>query len=94
MCSVLRALKTLRTRRPTLLKFSPNMCPPHPLFSRFQDKGTSNGTQSKKALLSDPQLFDTQFDELVTELTERDIADPALTDALNRLREVCCGLII
>ncbi|CAL8256233.1 unnamed protein product [Boreogadus saida] len=52
------------------------------------DKGTSNGTQSKKALLSDPQLFDTQFDELVTELTERDIADPALTDALNRLREV------
>uniref|UniRef100_A0A8C4ZRL0 Farnesyl pyrophosphate synthase n=1 Tax=Gadus morhua TaxID=8049 RepID=A0A8C4ZRL0_GADMO len=50
--------------------------------------GTSNGTQSKKALLSDPQLFDTQFDELVTELTERDIADPALTDALNRLREV------
>ncbi|KAG7264534.1 hypothetical protein CRUP_019906 [Coryphaenoides rupestris] len=54
------------------------------------DNGTCNGTQNKKALLSlsDPQLFEAQFDELVTELAERDIADPALTDALNRLREV------
>lgn len=66
---------------------------PHQLcFSRFQENGSCNGTQSsKKTLLSlsDPQLFEAQFDELVTELTERDIADPALTDALNRLREVC-----
>lgn len=38
--------------------------------------------------MSDSQLFETQFGELVTELTERDIADPALSDALNRLREV------
>ncbi|KAM9310716.1 farnesyl pyrophosphate synthase isoform 2-T2 [Pholidichthys leucotaenia] len=47
-----------------------------------------NGTHGKKALLSDPQLFEERFEELVTELTERDLADPVLTDALNRLREV------
>uniref|UniRef100_A0A3Q2TRL0 Farnesyl pyrophosphate synthase n=1 Tax=Fundulus heteroclitus TaxID=8078 RepID=A0A3Q2TRL0_FUNHE len=47
-----------------------------------------NGTHSKKALLSDPQLFDAKFEELVTELTERDLRDPGLADALNRLREV------
>ena len=65
---------------------------PHPLCcSRLQENGT--GPHSKKALLSDHQLFETQFDELVTELTERDIDDPALTDALNRLREVC-GLFL
>ncbi|KAM4600672.1 farnesyl pyrophosphate synthase isoform 2-T2 [Polymixia lowei] len=49
---------------------------------------TCNGTHSKKALLSDPQLFEAQFEELVTELTEKDIADPVLADAFNRLREV------
>lgn len=48
-----------------------------------------NGTNSKKPLLSDPQLFEAQFEELVLELTEKDIADPALADALSRLREVC-----
>lgn len=47
-----------------------------------------NGTPSKKTLLSDPQLFEAQFEELVLGLTEKDIADPALADALNRLREV------
>ncbi|XP_043972729.1 farnesyl pyrophosphate synthase isoform X2 [Gambusia affinis] len=47
-----------------------------------------NGTHSKKALLSDPQLFDAKFEELVTELTERDLQDPGLADALNRLREI------
>nr|XP_043890281.1 farnesyl pyrophosphate synthase [Solea senegalensis] len=47
-----------------------------------------NGTHGKKALLSDPQLFDVQFEELVAELTERDLTDPALADALRRLKEV------
>ncbi|KAM6935713.1 farnesyl pyrophosphate synthase isoform 2-T2 [Lycodopsis pacificus] len=48
-----------------------------------------NGTHSNsKALLSDPQLFEAQFHELVTELSESDLADPALADALNRFREV------
>lgn len=56
--------------------------------SSFQGDSICNGTQSKKALLSDPQLFEAQFEELVTELTERDLADPALADALSRLREV------
>lgn len=47
-----------------------------------------NGTHGKKALLSDNQLFDAKFEELVTELTERDLQDPGLADALNRLREI------
>ncbi|KAM9353400.1 farnesyl pyrophosphate synthase isoform 2-T2 [Symphorus nematophorus] len=47
-----------------------------------------NGTHGKKPLLSDPQLFEAQFKELVTELVERDFTDPALADALSRLREV------
>lgn len=51
-----------------------------------------NGTNSKKPLLSDPQLFEAQFEELVLELTEKDIADPALADALSRLREVCLSV--
>ncbi|KAM9722851.1 farnesyl pyrophosphate synthase-like [Menidia menidia] len=50
--------------------------------------GVRNGTQSKKPLLSDPQLFDAQFDELLTELTDRDFQDPGLTDALSRLRQI------
>lgn len=57
--------------------------------SSFQGDSTCNGTHTKKALLSDPQLFEDQFDELVTELTKRDLNDPVLADALNRLREVC-----
>ncbi|XP_062255703.1 farnesyl pyrophosphate synthase isoform X2 [Platichthys flesus] len=50
--------------------------------------GTMNGTHSKKPLLSDPQLFEAQFDELLTEMTERDFTDPVLADALRRMREV------
>lgn len=57
--------------------------------SAFQGDSVCNGTHCKKALLSDPQLFEDQFEELVTELTERDFTDPALADALSRLREVC-----
>lgn len=56
--------------------------------SSFQGDNICNGTHSKKALLSDPQLFEAQFEELVVELTERDVTDPALADALSRLREV------
>uniref|UniRef100_A0A3Q3W0G5 Farnesyl pyrophosphate synthase n=1 Tax=Mola mola TaxID=94237 RepID=A0A3Q3W0G5_MOLML len=51
-------------------------------------KHVCNRTHSIKPLLSDSQLFEAQFEELVSELTERDLADPALTDALSRLREV------
>lgn len=57
--------------------------------SAFQGDSVCNGTHCKKALLSDPQLFEDQFQELVAELTERDFTDPALADALSRLREVC-----
>lgn len=56
--------------------------------SCLQADTVCNGTHSKNALLSDPQLFDAKFEELVTELTERDFQDPGLADALNRLREV------
>lgn len=38
--------------------------------------------------LSDPQLFDRQFEKLVCELTEQDITDPVLSDGLNRLCEI------
>lgn len=55
--------------------------------SCFQGDSICNGTHNKKA--SDPQLFEAQFEELVTELTERDLDDPVLADALSRLREVC-----
>ncbi|XP_072249464.1 farnesyl pyrophosphate synthase-like [Leuresthes tenuis] len=40
------------------------------------------------ALRSDHHLFEAMFEELVTELTERDLTDPALTDAMNRLRQI------
>ncbi|XP_058503380.1 farnesyl pyrophosphate synthase isoform X1 [Solea solea] len=56
--------------------------------SSLQGDSICNGTHGKKALLSDPQLFDVQFEELVAELTERDLTDPALADALRRLKEV------
>lgn len=81
----------IRTMRPPpvspvrLKHTSPLLC----TSSLQGDTATCNGTHCKKALLSDPQLFEAQFDELVTELSERDLADPALADALNRLREVC-----
>ncbi|KAM8870372.1 farnesyl pyrophosphate synthase isoform 1-T1 [Spinachia spinachia] len=52
--------------------------------SPLQGDGVCDGTP----LRSDPQLFEAQFDELVTELAEKDLADPALADALSRFREV------
>lgn len=57
-------------------------------FSSLQGDRVGNGTHNKKALLADPQLFEDQFEALVTELTERDFTDPVLADALKRLREV------
>ncbi|XP_067094201.1 farnesyl pyrophosphate synthase [Osmerus mordax] len=47
-----------------------------------------NGTHSLGSEQSDPELFEAQFQELVTELTEKDLTDAVLADALNRLREV------
>ncbi|CDR05376.1 unnamed protein product, partial [Oncorhynchus mykiss] len=52
------------------------------------DSSCSNGTHHSGAVQSDPQLFEAQFEELVTELTEQDLTDSVLADALNRLREV------
>lgn len=52
------------------------------------DSRCSNGVQQKGKMLSDAQLFDGEFEKLVSELTEQDFTDPVLTDALNRLREV------
>lgn len=74
------------------LKLS-HVCPPLSTWS-LQGDTACNGSHSKKALLSDPQLFDAQFEELVTELTERDLTDPVLVDALKRLREVCYVLCV
>lgn len=54
------------------------------------DSSCSNGTHHSGAAQSDPQLFEAQFEELVTELTEQDLTDSVLADALNRLREVWC----
>lgn len=75
-------------------------CPPvHTLMSKntsvllckssSQGGRICNGTHSTKPLLSDSQLFEAQFEELVLELTEKDVSDPALADSLSRLREVC-----
>ncbi|XP_077383303.1 farnesyl pyrophosphate synthase isoform X2 [Festucalex cinctus] len=47
-----------------------------------------NGSQCKKALLSDPGLFEAHFEELVRELTEQDFTDPVLLDAMNRLKQL------
>jgi len=52
------------------------------------DSRCSNGVQQKAKMLSDAQLFDGEFEKLVSELTEQDFTDPVLTDALSRLREV------
>lgn len=89
LCGAINAPKTIRTMwltvTPPKLKNTPHLrC-----TSSSQGENLCNGTHSKKALLSDPQLFEAQFEELVTELTERDLKDPALADALSRLREVC-----
>ncbi|XP_077432760.1 farnesyl pyrophosphate synthase isoform X1 [Vanacampus margaritifer] len=57
-------------------------------LSSVQGDSTCNGSQCKKALLSDPGLFEAQFEELVWELTEQDLTDPVLLDAMNRLKRV------
>ncbi|XP_028985838.1 farnesyl pyrophosphate synthase isoform X2 [Betta splendens] len=49
---------------------------------------TCNGTHSRRTPPSDHQLFEDQFEELVTDLAEKDLDDPVLADALSRLREV------
>lgn len=94
---VINVPKTIRTMWRNASSFT---CKPTPVLlctSSFQGDHIFNGTTThsskKKALLSDPQLFDAQFDELVTELSEGDITDPALADALNRLREVCVCML-
>lgn len=89
LCGLINAPKTVRTMwltvAPHKLKNAANsLC-----TSSFQGDNVCNGTHSKKALLSDTQLFEDQFEELVAELTERDFTDPALADALSRLKEVC-----
>lgn len=73
-------------------RFKPNARTLKLCAASLQGDGVCNGTHSKKALLSDPQLLEAQFDELLTELTVRDLTDPGLTDALNRLREVRVSL--
>lgn len=88
---VINVPKTIRTMWRNASSFT---CKPTPVLlctSSLQGDHIFNGTpatHSSKKKLSDPQLFDAQFDELVTELSEADITDPALADALNRLREV------
>ncbi|XP_019734229.1 farnesyl pyrophosphate synthase isoform X1 [Hippocampus comes] len=58
------------------------------LLSSVQGDRASNGSHCKKALLSDAGLFEAHFEELVWELTEQDLTDPVLRDAMNRLKEV------
>ncbi|XP_062255701.1 farnesyl pyrophosphate synthase isoform X1 [Platichthys flesus] len=89
LCLLVKLPGKWRTVPP--LKFK-NACPLVLCSSSLQAdstcNGTMNGTHSKKPLLSDPQLFEAQFDELLTEMTERDFTDPVLADALRRMREV------
>ncbi|XP_032374811.1 farnesyl pyrophosphate synthase isoform X1 [Etheostoma spectabile] len=86
---IINAPKIIRTMWKAVFPLKLETTPILLCISSFQGDSNCNGTHSnKKALLSDPQLFEVQFDELVTELSERDFADPALADALARLREV------
>ncbi|XP_019948082.1 farnesyl pyrophosphate synthase isoform X1 [Paralichthys olivaceus] len=89
----MRRLLSLLVKLPGMWRTEPPLKfkPTSPLVlcsSSLQADSTCNGTHGKKPLLSDPQLFEAQFDELVTEVTERDLTDPVLADALNRMREV------
>ncbi|KAI7806551.1 farnesyl pyrophosphate synthase isoform X1 [Triplophysa rosa] len=52
------------------------------------DSRNSNSVHQQGKMMSDSQLFDREFDNLISELTEQDFTDPALSDALNRLKEV------
>ncbi|XP_034410273.1 farnesyl pyrophosphate synthase isoform X2 [Cyclopterus lumpus] len=89
LSSVIKAPKTIRT---VWLAVFPVLTGTSSVLtgtSSLQGDAVCNGTHgNKQTLLSDPQLFEAQFDELVTELSERDLADPALADALTRFREV------
>lgn len=86
--------KALRTSCPPVYApMSPNT--PVPLSTSLpQGDRMCNGTQGRKPPLSDPQLFEAQFQELVSEVTEKDISDGALDDALSRLRQVRPGLAL
>ncbi|XP_070822225.1 farnesyl pyrophosphate synthase isoform X1 [Chaetodon trifascialis] len=85
---VMNATKTIRTMWLVVSRFKIKNPSVQLCTSSFQGDSICNGGHSKKALLSDPQLFEATFEELVTELSEKDFADPALADALSRLREV------
>ncbi|KAJ8287909.1 hypothetical protein COCON_G00005680 [Conger conger] len=52
------------------------------------DSTCNNGLQHQGSAKTDAQLFDEQFEEMVTELTQKDFTDPVLADALNRLKDV------
>ncbi|KAM4580384.1 farnesyl pyrophosphate synthase-like isoform 1-T1 [Odontesthes bonariensis] len=83
---VFKAPKLFRTK--WLTEYPPKLKSPALKLctSSLQGDLVCNGTQSETPSLSDSQLFDAQFDELVTELT--DFQDPGLADALNRLKEI------
>ncbi|TNN72944.1 Farnesyl pyrophosphate synthase [Liparis tanakae] len=87
--SVIKAHKTMRT---VGLAVSPRPFKSASVLtgaSSLQGDAVCNGTHgSATTQLSDTQLFEDKFDELVTELSEKDLADPALTDALTRFREI------
>ncbi|KAM6909654.1 farnesyl pyrophosphate synthase [Xenentodon cancila] len=77
-----RLLLSYAAKSPKILCSTPlSVSPP-------KGDGVCNGTESKKALLSDHKLFEAKFEELVTELTEKDVSDPVLADACSRLREI------
>ncbi|XP_061737661.1 farnesyl pyrophosphate synthase isoform X1 [Nerophis ophidion] len=80
----------IRVMWPTVSLFRPphQACHCGASSSSPQGDRACNGSHSKKALLSDAGLFEAQFQELLRELTEQDVTDPALHDALNRLKEV------
>ncbi|XP_061838915.1 farnesyl pyrophosphate synthase isoform X1 [Nerophis lumbriciformis] len=82
--------KMIRVMWPTICPFQPPHQACHCGASSLSTQGdrACNGSHSKKALLSDAGLFEAQFQELLQELTEQDVTDPALLDALNRLKEV------
>lgn len=83
LSSLINAPKTLRAAWRGASRFRLNTTPVLMCTSSLQGDGVCNG----KPRRSDPQLFEAQFDELVTELAEKDLADPALADALSRFRE-------
>nr|XP_057940562.1 farnesyl pyrophosphate synthase isoform X1 [Doryrhamphus excisus] len=80
--------KMIRLMWPTMSPFKSQHQASPLLTSSSQGDSTWNGSHNKKPLLSDPGLFESQFEELVQELTEQDVTDPVLADALNRLKEV------